>query len=125
MRIVTSSDVLPDRGAVTVAQPASPRKNRQVRRHIFSEPVARRAASQSQKEDRTMKTPKMLAAVLGTLFVTLVTAGATDVLAATERDVQSPRAQVSAKVDDAQSPRGQDAQAPATTDDAQSPRSAR
>ncbi len=85
-----------------------------------------------------MKTLKMLAVALGA-FAALVTAGATDVLAATQSDVQSPRAQVSAKVDDAQSPRsegrartddaqsprGQDAQAPATTDDAQSPRSAR
>jgi len=72
-----------------------------------------------------MKTPKMLAAALGSLFVALLTVGATDGLAATQDDVQSPRAQVSAKVDDAQSPRGQDSQAPATTDDAQSPRSAR
>ena len=86
-----------------------------------------------------MKTPKMLAAALGTLFVALLTVGATDGLAATQDDVQSPRAQVSAKVDDAQSPRsegrartddvqsprGQDSQAPATTDEAQSPRSAR
>ena len=96
-----------------------------------------------------MKTPKMLAAALGTLLVALVTAGATNVLAATQSDVQSPRVQMSAKVDaaqsprattddvqsprsegrartdDVQSPRGQDAQAPATTDDTQSPRSAR
>jgi hypothetical protein len=35
MRIVTSSGVLPDRGAVTVAQPATSRKNRQVRGTIF------------------------------------------------------------------------------------------
>ena len=86
-----------------------------------------------------MKTPKKLAAALGTLFVALLAVGATDALAATQDDVQSPRAQVSAKVDDTQSPRsegrartddvqsprGQDSQAPATTDDAQSPRSAR
>jgi len=42
-----------------------------------------------------MKTPKMLAAALGTRFVALLTVGATDGLAATQDDVQSPRAQVS------------------------------
>jgi hypothetical protein len=87
----------------------------------------------------TMRTLKTFAAALATLFVTLLTAGVIDAVAATATDVQSPRAQLSAKTDDAQSPRGalaaktddvqsprgQDSQAPATQDDAQSPRSAR
>ena len=96
-----------------------------------------------------MKMSKMFAATFGALFVTLVTAGATTVLVATQDDAQAPRAQVSAKMDDAQAPRattddvqaprsegrariddvqaprGQDSQAPATTDDVQAPRSAR
>ncbi len=72
-----------------------------------------------------MDTLKMFAAAVAALFVTLVSAGVPGALAASQTDVQSPRAQVSAKVDDAQSPRGQDAQAPATQDDVQSPRSAR
>ena len=82
---------------------------------------------------------KIFAAAFGTLFVTLTTAGATEVLAATQSDAQSPRSAVSAstddvqsprgalnaRTDDVQSPRGQDTQAPASQDDAQSPRSAR
>ena len=65
-----------------------------------------------------MKTLKMFAAALAALFVTLVTAGVPGALAASQSDVQSPRAQLSAKVDDAQSPRALNAR----TDDVQSPR---
>ena len=82
-----------------------------------------------------MTNMKTFAAALGTLFVTLTTAGAADVLAASQSDVQSPRGQLSATTGDVQSPRAlnartDDVQSPRGTlsarpDDVQSPRSAR
>jgi hypothetical protein len=63
----------------------------------------------------------MFAAALSALFVTLVTSGVMPAFATPYGGTSNE----TARQQDEQAPRGQDAQAPATLDDAQSPRSAR